>query len=182
MFDRQSTTTLHQLLANITNLSSKPTVSLKEHLATYANLWSQLVERTRRAKYTDVNDLPFALMSLAKTKTGKATFLLTSLQLESMANKVDNLQTKVRGVTYEDIYQKLMDVIISMKFARQQPSPSTPGPTPSLNHRAMTCPKSTTTAKITDKYTKVTSCEKAGRNARLERTRRIRPTLPKSLK
>lgn len=109
-FEHKNAATLFILLQNLFSLVYNDTTRMSEHYASFASIWANLLERTTTAKdcVVSANGLETALNALATSPAAKGALMRCSLP-KSMANIVDNLQTKA-DLTYQDAYERLVDL------------------------------------------------------------------------
>ena len=107
-FARENTTTFYDELSTVLNLKLTNKSDIASHINKFDSSWTRIQHRCSTATATDTFDLPFVFKPVFESLTAKAALMLYSLP-SSMDNIVDNLQTK-DGLTYDQVYQKLMDL------------------------------------------------------------------------
>ena len=107
-FARENTTTFYDELSTVLNLRLTNKSDIATHINKFDSSWTRIQHRCSTATATDDFDLPYVFKSVFESLTAKAALMLYSLP-SSMDNIVDNLQTK-DGLTYDQVYQKLMDL------------------------------------------------------------------------
>jgi transposase InsO family protein len=112
-FARENTTSFYNHLSGLLNLRMESKSKATEHLTQFDSNWNRLQHRCSTAKESDTFKLPHAFKSVFDSLEAKAALLLYTLP-PSMENIVDNLQTK-EGLTYDQVYQKLMNLSTSDK-------------------------------------------------------------------
>jgi len=108
-FDRRNSTTLYTSVKSFfTSMSMTDSTTMLDHINRYENYLRQLVQR---CKDTSSDDLYQHLVNYLSDEKIKSHHLLMTLP-ESMANIVDNLQSKV-DLTYLDVHTRLLELASS---------------------------------------------------------------------
>ena len=110
-FDRETATSTISQVKSLLNLELSNEADLANHLTEFNNQWNRL---GRRRSSTSESNLAKALNKLTQTDEAKAAFLHWSLP-PSLDNVVDNLQTNLMNLMYNQIFAHLLDLNVVNK-------------------------------------------------------------------